>query len=76
MTTERLGRVYRRKAERIPSAAKAAIAAARPRDERGHFLPVVGDGGRLGGAVRPATLKGGGDTGSVDSVAQKGAGAV
>ncbi len=70
MTTERLGRVYRRKSERIPSAAKAAIAAARPRDARGHFLPVVGD------AVRPATFKGGGDTGPVDLVAQNGAQAV
>jgi hypothetical protein len=70
MTTERLGRVYRRKSERIPSAAKAAIAVARPRDARGHFLPVVGD------AVRPATFRGGGDTGPVDFVAQNGAEAV
>ncbi len=67
MTAARLLRVYRPKAERTSSAAKAAIAAARPRDARGHFLPVVGD------AVRPATFKGGGDTGSVAFVAQNGA---
>lgn len=41
MTTARLLRVYRPKAERTSSAAKAAIAAARPRDARGHFLPVA-----------------------------------
>jgi hypothetical protein len=70
MTTERLGRVYRPRRERTPSAAKAAIAAARPRDARGHFLPVIGD------AVRPASFKGGGDTGSVDFVAQDGAEAI
>ncbi len=34
-------RVYRLRAERVPSAAKAAIAVARPRDARGRFLPVV-----------------------------------
>ncbi len=39
-------RVYRPKGERVPSAAKAAVAAARPRDARGHFLPVVGGAGR------------------------------
>jgi hypothetical protein len=60
-------RVYRPRGERVSSAAKAAIAAARPRDARGHFLPVIGD------AVRPATFKGGGDTGLVDFVAQNGA---
>jgi hypothetical protein len=58
---------YRPTGERVPS---AGIAAARPRDARGHFLPVVGD------AVRPATFKGGGDTGSADFVAQEGAEAV
>jgi hypothetical protein len=42
MTTERPQRVYRRKAERIPSAAKATIAAVRPRDGRGRFLPRSG----------------------------------
>jgi hypothetical protein len=47
-------RVYRLRGEWVPSAAKAAIAAARPRDARGHFLPVVGD------AVRPALVTGGG----------------
>ncbi len=67
MTTARLRRVYRPKAERTPSAMKAAIAVARPRDARGHFLPVIGD------AVRPATFKGGGDTGLVEFVAQDGA---
>ncbi len=70
MTIERLGRVYRPRRERTPSAAKAAIAAARPRDARGHFLPVVGD------AVRPATFRGGVDTGVIDLVAQEGAEAV
>jgi hypothetical protein len=70
MTIEGLGRVYRRKSERIPSAAKAAIAAARPRDARGHFLPVVGD------AVRPAAVRGSGETGVVDFVAENGAEAV
>lgn len=67
MTTERVRRVYRPKGERVPSAAKAAIAAARPRDARGHFLPTVE------GAVRPATFIGGGgrggDTGSGGFVA-------
>ncbi len=67
MTIEQSRRVYRAKRERMPSVAKAAIAAARPRDARGHFLPVVGD------AVRPAIFKGGGDTGSLDFVAQNGA---
>jgi hypothetical protein len=55
MTTPR--RKYLPKGERSPSAAKAAIAAARPRDARGRFLPVVG------GAVRPAGIMGGGETG-------------
>jgi hypothetical protein len=55
-------RRYRSRVDRIPSAAKAAIAAARPCDARGHFLPVVGD------AVRPSTFKGGGDIGLVDTV--------
>lgn len=59
-------RKYRPKAERNPSAIKAAIAAARPRDARGHFLPVVGD------AVRPALIGGGGDTGAGDSVPENG----
>jgi hypothetical protein len=70
MTTVRPQRVYRRRCERTPSAAKATIAAVRPRDARGQFLPVVGD------AVRPGTFKGGGDTGSADFVAQNGAGTV
>jgi hypothetical protein len=70
MTTERSWRVYRPRGERTPSAAKAAIAAARPRDARGYFLPVVGD------AVRPAIVRGGGDTGSVDLVAENGPEAV
>jgi hypothetical protein len=39
MTT--LRRKYLPKGERSPSAAKAAIAAARPRDARGCFLPVA-----------------------------------
>jgi hypothetical protein len=39
------------------------IAAARPRDARGHFLPTVD------GAVRPATFIGGEATGPVDFVA-------
>ncbi len=60
-------RVYRPRGERVPSAAKAAIAAARPRDARGHFLPVVGD------AVRSAIVGAVGDTGVVDFVAQNGA---
>ncbi len=34
-------RKYPPKAERSPSAAKAAIAAGRLRDARGHFLPVA-----------------------------------
>jgi hypothetical protein len=50
-------RVYRTRGERTRSAAKAAIAAARPRDAPGQFLLVVGD------AVRPAIVRGGGDTG-------------
>ncbi len=68
MTT--LRRKYAPKGERSPSPSKAAIAVARPRDARGHFLPVVGD------AVRPATFKGGGDTKSVDFLPQNGAEAV
>ncbi len=63
MTTVRPRRVYRSKSERTPSAAKAMIAAARPRDARGHFLPTVD------GAVRPATFIGGEATGPVDFVA-------
>jgi hypothetical protein len=63
-------RVYRPRGERVPSAVKAAIAAARPRDARGYFLPVVGD------AVRPATFRGGEDTGVGDLVAENGAEAV
>jgi hypothetical protein len=59
-------RKYLPKGERNPSAAKAAIAAARPRDARGHFLPVVGD------AVRLAPVRGGGATGSVDFVGLSG----
>ena len=51
-------RVYRPRGERVPSVAKAAIAAARPRDARGHFLPSAGGRGRLGGVVRPAARKG------------------
>jgi hypothetical protein len=51
-------RVYRPKGERVPSAAKAAVAAARPRDPRGHFLPNVGDRDRVSGVVRPAARKG------------------
>ncbi len=39
MTTPR--RTYPPRGERFPSAAKAAIAAARPRDARGRFLPVA-----------------------------------
>jgi hypothetical protein len=70
MTTERTRRVYRPRGERTPSAAKAAIAAARPRDGRGHFLPVVGD------AVRPAIVRGGEVTRSGDLVAENGAEAV
>jgi hypothetical protein len=68
MTT--LRRKYLPKVERSPSAAKAAIAAVRPRDARGHFLPVVGD------AVRPAAVRGSGETGVVDFVAENGAEAV
>ncbi len=54
MTTERLGRVYRPWGEGTPSAAKAGIAAARPRDARGHFLPSAG--GRDRAAVVPVVL--------------------
>ncbi len=36
-----LRRKYLPKVERSPSAAKAAIAAARPRDARGRFLPLA-----------------------------------
>jgi len=43
MRIEQSRRVYRSRWKRTPSAAKAAIAAARPRDARGHFLPVVDD---------------------------------
>jgi hypothetical protein len=73
MTTERFRRVYRPRWERTPSAAKAAIAAARPRDARGHFLPVVGDRGCLGGVVRPAVRKGRREPEAGDSVALSGA---
>ena len=60
-------RVYLPKGARVPSAAKAAIAAARPRDARGHFLPVVG------GVVRPAARKGLGEAKGGDSVVLSGA---
>jgi hypothetical protein len=66
MTAARLLRVYRPKAERTSSAAKAAIAAARPRDARGHFLPVVG------GALRPAARKGHREPEAGESVALSG----
>jgi phage tail tape-measure protein len=69
MTIEQSRRVYRPKRERTPSGAKAAIAAARSRDARGHFLPVVGDRGRLGGVVRPAARKGRREPEAGDSVA-------
>ncbi len=69
-------RVYRPRGERVPSAAKAAIAAARPRDARGHFLPSAGDRDRLGGVVRPAARKGRGEPEVGDSVALSGAEAV
>jgi len=66
-------RRYRSRAERIPSAAKATIAAARPRDARGHFLPSAGDRDRLGGVVRPAARKGRREPEAGDSVALSGA---
>jgi hypothetical protein len=49
MTTARPWRVYRPKSERTLSAAKAAVAAARPRDTRGHFLPSAGGRDRAAG---------------------------
>ena len=39
MPRERAKRKYRPKAEQTPTPGKAAIAAARPRDAKGHFLP-------------------------------------
>jgi hypothetical protein len=66
-------RVYRPRGERVSSAAKAAIAAARPRDARGHFLPSAGGRDRLGGVVRPAARKGRGEPEAGDSVALSGA---
>lgn len=53
-------RAYRPRAERVPSAAKARIAAARLRDARGHFLPqaepvtladLAGDATALAGVI-------------------------
>ncbi len=76
MTTARPRRVYRAKRERMPSAAKAAVAAARLRDAYGHFLPNAGDRDRLGGVVRPAARKGRGEPEAGDSVALSGAEAV
>jgi hypothetical protein len=73
MTTARPRRVYRAKRERMPSAAKAAVAAARPRDTRGHFLPNSGEHESLGGVVRPAERKGRGEPQAGDSVALSGA---
>jgi hypothetical protein len=76
MTAARLLRVYRPKAERTSSGAKAAIAAARPRDARGHFLPSAGDRDCLGGVLRPAARKGRREPEAGDSVALSGAEAV
>jgi hypothetical protein len=66
-------RKYLPKGERNPSAAKVGIAAARPRDARGHFLPSAGDRDRLGGVVRPAARKGRREPEAGDSVALSGA---
>lgn len=66
MTTARPRRVYRPKSERTLSVAKAAIAAVRPRDARGHFLPIVV------GVVRPAERKGRGEPKAGESVALSG----
>ena len=72
MTTVQSRRVYRPKSERTLSVVKAGIAAARPRDARGHFLPSAGDRDRLGGVVRPAVRKGRGEPKAGDSVALSG----
>jgi hypothetical protein len=72
MTTAQARRVYRPKSEGTPSAAKAGIAAARPRDARGHFLPSAADRDRLGGVVRRAARKGRGEPKGGDSVALSG----
>ncbi len=66
-------RVYRPRGARVSSAAKAAIAAARPRDARGHFVPSAGGRDRLGGVVRPAARKGRREPEAGDSVALSGA---
>jgi hypothetical protein len=66
-------RVYRPRGERVPSAAKATVAAARPRDARGHFLPNAGDRDRVGGVVRAAARKGREEPKAGDSVVLSGA---
>jgi hypothetical protein len=55
-------RVYRPRGERVSSAAKAAVAAARPRDARGHFLPSAGGRDRAVVPVAVAELVWDGDT--------------
>jgi hypothetical protein len=63
-------RVYRPRGERVSSAAKAAVAAVRPRDTRGHFLPSAGGGDRAVVPVALAELVGDGDTLLADLAAQ------
>ena len=72
MRTVRLRRVYGPKSERTPSAVKAAIAAARPRDARGHFLPSAGGRDRAAVPVALAELVGDGDTVLADLAAVSG----
>jgi hypothetical protein len=74
MTTPR--RKYSPKGERSPSGAKSVIAAARPRDARGHFVPNVADRvadrDPVSGVVGPATYVGRGEPQAGDSVALNG----
>ena len=65
-------RVYLPKGARVPSAAKAAIAAARPRDARGHFLPSPGRHDRAAVPAELAELVGDADTLLADLAALSG----
>jgi hypothetical protein len=65
-------RVYRPRGERVSSAAKAAVAVARPRDARGHFLPSAGGRDRAVVPVALAKLVGDADTLLADLAAVSG----
>jgi hypothetical protein len=72
MTIARPRRVYRSKRERTPSVAKVAIAAARPRDARGHFLPSAGGRDPAAVPVALAEVVGDADTLLADLAAVSG----